>query len=90
MGVDSKPSCQPQGPARIAAIDDENQAASTADQNSADGLVQRLKSSLAEIADLRQEKITLLRQSISNGTFKVSPERIAEALLSEADRQHRS
>jgi flagellar biosynthesis anti-sigma factor FlgM len=43
--------------------------------------IQQLKSSLDGVPDVRQERVNSLRQAINDGTFQVSPTRIAEGML---------
>ena len=47
--------------------------------------VAKLKVQLEQIPDVRQARIEGLRQAISEGSFKVSPERIAQAMLARDD-----
>lgn len=46
--------------------------------------VQNLKARLANIPDVRQERVDSLRQAVSSGSFQVSPTSIAEAMLARA------
>jgi flagellar biosynthesis anti-sigma factor FlgM len=46
--------------------------------------VQTLKEALGSTPDLRQQRVEALRQSISDGSFQVAREHIAEAMLAEA------
>ena len=48
--------------------------------------VQALKAQLASVPEVRQPRVDALRQAIADGSFKVSPERIAEAMTSGRDR----
>lgn len=43
--------------------------------------VQQLKAHLDGIPDVRQQRVNDLRQAIGNGTYQVSPAKIAEAML---------
>ncbi len=43
--------------------------------------VQQLKAHLAGVPDVRQQRVNELRQAIGNGTFQVSPAKIADAML---------
>ena len=45
--------------------------------------VQQLKTDLAGVPDMRQERIAPLRQAIQNGSYKVSDQQIAQAMSSE-------
>lgn len=47
------------------------------------GKVQQLKTNLAGLRDGRQDKVGALKQSVSNGTYHVSNEQIANALYSQ-------
>jgi flagellar biosynthesis anti-sigma factor FlgM len=42
---------------------------------------QHLKSNLDGVPDVRQERVNSLKQAINNGTFQISPTRIAEGML---------
>jgi flagellar biosynthesis anti-sigma factor FlgM len=46
--------------------------------------VQRLKTQLDAVPDVRQQLVDGLRQAVADGSFKVSPQHIAEAMLSGA------
>lgn len=46
--------------------------------------VQRLKAQLDGVPDVRQQQVESLRQAVADGSFKVSPEHIAEAMLAGA------
>jgi flagellar biosynthesis anti-sigma factor FlgM len=46
--------------------------------------VQQLREHLDGIPDVRQERVNGLRQAISQGTFQVSPGKIADAMLAES------
>src|ERR1700748_2559780 len=43
--------------------------------------VQALQKQLESVPDGRQERVSALRQAMSDGSFQVSPARIAEAML---------
>jgi negative regulator of flagellin synthesis FlgM len=43
--------------------------------------VQTLKSHLDQLPDVRQDRVDTLRQAISDGSFKASPDQIASAML---------
>ena len=43
--------------------------------------VQDLKAQLANLPDIRQEKVEQLRNAIQSGTYEVSPGKIADAML---------
>ena len=45
--------------------------------------VQRLKTQLAALPDVRQQRVDALRQAISDGSYKISPQGIATAMLAE-------
>lgn len=44
--------------------------------------VQALKAQLDSMPEVRQQRVDTLRQAIANGSFEVSPQRIAEAMTS--------
>ncbi len=44
--------------------------------------VQSLKAQLDSVPEVRQQRVDGLRQAIADGSFKVSPQRIAEAMMS--------
>ena len=46
--------------------------------------IQKLKMQLEALPDIRQERVEALRQSISAGTYKISPASIATAMLADA------
>jgi|SRR5579863_9029517 len=41
------------------------------------------KASLNSVPEVRQQKVEALRQAVAAGTFEVSPERIADAMIKE-------
>lgn len=43
--------------------------------------VRALKAQLDQLPDVRQERVQSLKQAINDGSFSVSPDRIAEAML---------
>jgi negative regulator of flagellin synthesis FlgM len=43
--------------------------------------VQRLKTQLDAVPDVRQQRVDALRQAVADGSFQVSPQQIAEAML---------
>jgi len=43
--------------------------------------VPALKAQLDRLPDVRQERVQSLQQAIANGSFTISPQRIAEAML---------
>ncbi len=45
--------------------------------------VQQLKADLAGLPDLRQQRIVALRQAITDGSYKVSDQQIAQAMSSD-------
>jgi len=47
--------------------------------------VQRLKTQLDAVPDARQQQAESLRQAVADGSFKVSPEHIAQAMLEGED-----
>lgn len=46
--------------------------------------LQQLKAQLAGVPDVRQEQVQALRQAVQNGTYEISPQRIANAMLADA------
>jgi flagellar biosynthesis anti-sigma factor FlgM len=49
--------------------------------------LQKLKMQLGALPDIRQERVEALKQSISGGTYKISPASIATAMLADAGRK---
>jgi flagellar biosynthesis anti-sigma factor FlgM len=47
--------------------------------------VQRLKTQLDAVPDVRQQQVESLRQAVADGSFKVSPQHIAKAMLEGED-----
>ncbi len=45
--------------------------------------IQQLRAHLDSVPEVRQQRVNDLRQQIANGTFQVSPDRIAGAMLAE-------
>jgi len=45
--------------------------------------VQQLKSQLADLPDIRQDKVQQLQQQIKDGTYEVSANKIADAMLAD-------
>ena len=43
--------------------------------------VQKLKAQLKAVPDVREARIDAVKQALNEGSFEVSPERIAEAML---------
>ena len=53
-------------------------------QLSVDGeKVQQLKSDLAAVPDVRQDRVAALQQAIASGSYKVSSQQIAQAMSSD-------
>ncbi len=46
--------------------------------------IQKLKTQLEAVPDVRQQRVEGLRQAISEGSFQVSPEHIADAILGDS------
>lgn len=46
--------------------------------------IQRIKAQLADIPDIREEKVRELKAEIEKGTYRVSGEKIAEKMVGEA------
>ena len=60
-------------------------AVSAKDQISFSGIgkdMQTAKNALSAVADVREDKVNALRESIANGTYDVSAESFAEKILS--------
>ncbi len=49
--------------------------------------VQKLKTQLDAVPEVRQQRVDVLRQAISNGTYKISPQGIATAMLADLGRK---
>jgi len=49
--------------------------------------VQKLKLQLDALPEVRQQRVEALRQAISDGTYKISPQGIAAAMLAELGRK---
>ncbi len=45
--------------------------------------VQSLKTHLDSLPDIRQERVEALRQAMSAGTYKISPAKVASAMLAD-------
>lgn len=95
MRIDLSPSTMPQldrssgSAASTNAAEDTTQpggagAVDVANLSTGSDAVQQLRAHLDGIPDVRQERVTGLRQAISQGTFQVSPGRIADTMLSES------
>ena len=97
MKIDLNPSSTPElsrssasagmsGPSkdRRTAVDGRNPLADDVAQlSTGSDAVQNLKVELEKLPDVRQARVESLRQAINNGSFKVSPERIAQAMLAD-------
>ena len=57
-------------------------AADVADLSTGSDAVQNLKARLAEVPDVRHEQVNSLRQAINAGSYQLSSQAIAEAMLS--------
>lgn len=97
MKIDLNPSSTPElsrssaaaqtaGPSkdRRTAVDATNPLADDVAQlSTGSDAVQKLKAQLEQVSDVRQARVESLRQAIQDGSFKVSPERIAQAMLAD-------
>jgi negative regulator of flagellin synthesis FlgM len=54
------------------------------------GLVQQLKAQLAQVPDVRSERVAALRQQVQQGTYKPTNDQIANAMVSELNGGSRS
>jgi flagellar biosynthesis anti-sigma factor FlgM len=94
MRIDLNPSTMPQldrssGSAAANAAEDNMEPGGTgavdvANLSTGSDAVQQLREHLDGIPDVRQERVNGLRQAISQGTFQVSPGKIADAMLAES------
>lgn len=48
------------------------------------GKLEALRKIVAEVPEVRQEKVAGLKQALANGTLKLSPEAVAEKILQES------
>jgi negative regulator of flagellin synthesis FlgM len=46
--------------------------------------LRRSQAALAELPDVRQEKVAQLKHQIESGTYRIEPEKIAEKMLDES------
>jgi flagellar biosynthesis anti-sigma factor FlgM len=49
------------------------------------GKMQALTAAISGLSDIRQDKVAALSESLRNGTYAVSAEQVAEALVSHAE-----
>ena len=98
MRIDLNPSSMPElarsngsagaAPAGQPSVADQAGATATTDDvanlSTGSDSVQRLKTQLDAVPDVRQQLVDGLRQAVADGSFKVSPQHIAEAMLSGA------
>ncbi len=47
--------------------------------------IKKMQKALKEQPEIRQEKVDKIKQQVSNGTYKVNPEKIAEKIISDID-----
>lgn len=47
--------------------------------------IKKMQKSLEEQSDIRQEKVDKIKKQVSNGTYKVNPEKIAEKIITDLD-----
>jgi negative regulator of flagellin synthesis FlgM len=97
MRIDLNPSAMPEvgGGGEAAAPSKLGNTANTATPNADDiahlssgsDAVQRLKMQLHTVPDVRQQRVDELSQAISNGTYKISPQGIANTMLAELGRK---
>ena len=96
MRIDLNPSSMPElarsnGSANTGKAEEavEGQTGSTAESaedvaqlSTGSDAVGALKAQLSSVPEIRQQRVDSLRQAMSDGTFQVSPQRIAESMLS--------
>ncbi len=93
MRIDLNPSAMPElgrsgeAAAGTKPLDATNLAAPDAEDvahlSSGSDAVQKLKLQLDALPDIRQQRVDALRQAISDGSYKISPQGIATAMLAE-------
>ena|ERR1039458_5957356 len=44
------------------------------------GTVQRLQANLAQLPDVRQEKVSALRQAVASGSYQISDQQLSDAI----------
>ena len=76
---EAAPGTQPADMTKLAAPDAED----VAHLSSGSDAVQKLKAQLDAVPEVRQDRVDALRQAISDGTYKISPQGIAAAMLAE-------
>jgi negative regulator of flagellin synthesis FlgM len=47
------------------------------------GTVQRLQANLGQLPDVRQEKVSALRQAVASGSYQISDQQLSDAIGSE-------
>jgi negative regulator of flagellin synthesis FlgM len=57
----------------------------TASLSTGSGHVQALAARLRDVPDVRQQRVEALRDLVSSGKYQMSPQRTAEAMLSDFD-----
>lgn len=71
--------------------DPESRAANAADASTSDvaqlstgsDAIERLKAQLSSVPEVRQPQLDAIKSALAGGTFQISPDRIADALLDE-------
>ncbi len=47
--------------------------------------IKKIKKALQKKSDIREEKVQKIKKAINNGTYKVSPKKIADKIMEELD-----
>ena len=94
MRIDLNPSAMPELGRSAEAVSAANAADLTkaaapnaedvAHLSSGSDAVQKLKTQLDAVPDVRQQRVDALRQAISDGTYKISPHAVAAAMLADS------
>lgn len=80
LGRSSEAAAKPADMTRAAAPNSED----VAHLSSGSDAVQKLKTQLDAVPDVRQQRVDALRQAISDGTYKISPQAVAAAMLTDS------
>ena len=86
-GLSSGPIQQDGGTARVSATVGVSRTGRTSDTAEVSGVTHSISDMAAVVnssADVRQARVDALRDAISQGTYQVSPERIADSMLMQA------
>jgi negative regulator of flagellin synthesis FlgM len=75
----TQPAPEMTGPAGSGAVD-------VANFSTGSDAVQQLRAKLDSVPDVRQQRVNDLRRAIGNGTFQVSADQIADAMLADTSR----